>query len=75
MVTNMVRLKEVLVEGEKYYFSLSFDIDDFIGDGIYWLQVYDQEMNELLDTPFASSLGLSESWIEEAKKVIKSHQT
>ena len=74
MEVNMTKLKQVLVEEKKFYLSLSFDIDDFIGDGIYWLQVYDQKMNELLDIPFASSLRLSKNWIKEAKNIVKNHQ-
>jgi len=32
----VVKLKTALVEEEEFYFSLSFDIDDFIGDGVWW---------------------------------------
>ncbi|MEW6620464.1 MAG: hypothetical protein AB1422_14205 [bacterium] len=39
------KLKQILIEGERFYFSLSFDIDDFIGDGVWWLQIYDDKDN------------------------------
>ena len=39
----MSKLKSISIEGEKFFFGLSFDIDDFIGDGIWWLQVYDNQ--------------------------------
>lgn len=71
----MPGLKQVTINGEKFLCSLSFDIDDFIGDGIYWFQVYDQEMNKIFDAPFASSLGLSKNWIGDAKDIIKNFQS
>ena len=74
MEVNMTKLKPVLVEEERFYLGLSFDIDDFIGDGIFWLHTYDQEMNKVLDVPFASSLGLNENWIEDAKHIIENYQ-
>lgn len=39
--------KSVLVEGEKLYLGLSFDIDDFIGDAIFWLHSCNQSAREL----------------------------
>jgi len=42
---------------EDFSYSLSFDIDDFIGDGIWWLQVYDSGKKLIYDKPFASSKG------------------
>ena len=54
----MIELKSILVEGEHFFYSLSFDItDDFIGDGVYWLQIYDDQKRMLYDKPFASSRG------------------
>ncbi len=50
------KLKQILVEGEKFYFNLSFDIDDFIGDGIWWMQIYDDKLSSVYDKPFASSM-------------------
>jgi len=48
-------LKPVVFEDEKYFFSLSFDINDFVGDGVWWLQVYDSNQNLVYDKPFAPS--------------------
>jgi hypothetical protein len=31
-------------------------------------------MNKILDVPFASSLGLNENWIEDAKHIIENYQ-
>jgi len=42
---------------EDFSYSLSFDIDDFIGDGVWWLQVYDSDEKLIYDKPFASSKG------------------
>ncbi len=52
----MNQLKQIIIKEEKFYYSLSFDIDDFIGDGIWWLQIYDVDLNCIIDRPFASSL-------------------
>jgi hypothetical protein len=51
----MPKLKAVFIEGEKFFVSLSFDIDDFIGDGVWWLQIYDDNQEIIYDKPFASS--------------------
>ena len=48
-------MKKVRVFGDNYYFKLSFDINDFIGDGIWWLQVFDNYHELLIDTPIKSS--------------------
>lgn len=53
----MAKLKPVLIERERFFYSLSFDIDDFIGDGIWWLQIYDSKQNIIYDKHFASSMG------------------
>ncbi len=53
----MTELKSILVEEECFFYSSSFDIDDFIGDGVYWLQIYDEQKRMLYDKPFASSRG------------------
>jgi len=53
-----IKLGSLYVEGEKYYVSFSFDIDDFIGDGIWWLQIYDGNHNFIYEKPFASSMGV-----------------
>ena len=53
----MGKLEMVTMKEEVYYYSLSFDIDDFYGNGIYWLQVYDNEKRMIYDKPFASSRG------------------
>lgn len=51
----MPKLKAISIEGEKFFASLSFDIDDFIGDGIWWLQIYNDKREIIYDKPFASS--------------------
>lgn len=53
----MSKLEPFIIEGEKFFYSLSFDIDDFIGDGIWWIQFYDGNRNLICDEPFASSRG------------------
>ena len=51
------KLKQVLIEGEIFFYGFSFDIDDFIKDGIWWLQIYNDDQNLIYDKPFASSIG------------------
>jgi len=52
----MAELKQVIIGEEKFFYSLSFDIDDFIGDGIWWLQIYDSNQNIIYDRPFTSNV-------------------
>ena len=52
----MTKLKSKVVNGDKFFYSVSFDIDDFIGDGVWWLQIYDGDRNKIYDKPFASSM-------------------
>lgn len=52
----MAKLKQISTKGEKFYYTFSFDIDDFIGDGIWWLQIYDKDRSLLYDNPYASSM-------------------
>ena len=56
MIKTMNKLNLILVDEEQYSYSLSFDIDDFIGDGIWWLQIYDSDKQMIYDKPFASSM-------------------
>lgn len=53
----MGQLKSIKIGREDFFYSLSFDIDDFIGDGIWWLQLYDRDKRLIYDKPFASSRG------------------
>lgn len=53
----MKKLKRLNIEGEEFYYLFSFDIDDFIGDGVWWLQIYDSHKNLIYDKPFAPSVG------------------
>jgi hypothetical protein len=62
------KLKKVLVRGEKFLYSLSFDIDDFIGDGIWWLQIYNSNRSLVYDKPFASSMSKIDT--SQIKKII-----
>lgn len=41
-----------------FYYTCSFDIDFFVGDGVFWLQIYDSRGRILVDIPYASSRGL-----------------
>ena len=57
-------------ERAKYYIiSFSFDIDDFVGDGIWWLQIHDSDHNLMYDKPFASSMGILSK--KKARRIIK----
>jgi len=63
--------KSIIVDGAKYLLKLSFDIDDFIGDGIFNLEVYNNKGESELEMPFASSRGLPQEWWIEAKEAFK----
>jgi len=52
---KMAKLRKVEIEEEDFFYSLSFDIYDFIGDGVWWLQVYDSDKQMIYDKPFAAS--------------------
>jgi len=65
----MPKLEPIYVEDERYYISLSFDIDDFIGDGIWWLQIYDSQQNKVYDKSFATSM--SKLDFRQVKEVIR----
>lgn len=52
----MSKLKDITIDGEKFFYSISFDIDDVIGDGIWWLQIYDDNLTLIYDRQFASSM-------------------
>lgn len=61
----MPKLKSLFIEGEKFFICMSFDVDDFIGDGIWWLQIYSENQEMIYDKPLASSRGyLSKSRIK-----------
>jgi len=63
--------KSILVDGAKYLLKLTFDVDDFVGDGIFNLEVYNNKGRKELEMPFASSRGLPQKWWIEAKEVFK----
>ncbi len=63
------KLYPVYVEAEKYYTTFSFDIEDFIGDGVWWLQIYDVNYNLIYDKPFASSMGILDK--KKVRSIIK----
>ena len=63
----MPELIPIIIKCEKFFFNLSFDIDDFIGDGIWWLQIYDDNRNLIYDKPFASSI----SKIDKQKIIVE----
>ncbi|MDP2729762.1 MAG: hypothetical protein Q8O55_04710 [Dehalococcoidales bacterium] len=65
----MPKLKSKVVNGDKFFYSGSFDIDDFIGDGVWWLELYDSHRNKIYDKPFASSMG--KSGMYRIKDIIK----
>jgi hypothetical protein len=63
--------KFTTVDGEEYLLKLTFDIDDFIGDGIFNLEVYNDKGEMEVRSPFASSIGLPQKWWIDARKVLK----
>ncbi len=63
--------KSIVVDGEEYLLKLTFDIDDFIGDGIFNLDVYNHKNEGEFVIPFASSRGLPQKWWVEAKEAFK----
>jgi len=65
----LTELKHVFIEGKKFHYTLSFDIDDFIGDGVWWLQIYDSNRNLRYDKPFASSFSMINK--KKIRKIIK----
>jgi len=70
--THMPKLEKAFIEGEKFYYNFSFDIDDFIGDGIWWLQIYDINHCLIYDIPFASSMfNFDEKVRKQVRKIIK----
>jgi len=64
--------KSIVIDEARYLLRLAFDIDDFIGDGIFNLEVYNDKGERELETPFASSRGLPQKWWVEAKEVFRS---
>ena len=66
--------KSITVDGVRHLLKLTFDIDDFVGDGIFNLEVYENKGVRELEMPFASSRGLSQEWWTEAKEVFKSER-
>jgi hypothetical protein len=67
------KVKRIMVERDVYFYSFSFDIDDFIGDGIWWLQIYDNQRRMIYDKPFASSQATRKDKLnfKEMRKIIK----
>ena len=51
-----VKLKKCFIQEELFYYSTSFDINDFAGEGYFWLQIYDKDKNMLFDQPFRSAI-------------------
>jgi len=68
----MSKIEPLYVNDEKYYISFSFDIDDFIGDGIWWLQIYDNQQNKIYDKPFAASM--SKLDLQQVKKIVRNER-
>ena len=66
--------KSITVDGVRYLLKLTFDIDDFVGDGIFNLEVYDNKGGRELGMPFASSRGLPQKWWIEAREFFKSER-
>lgn len=65
----MPKVIPLSIEEEVFLLGLSFDIDDFIGDGIWWLQIYDKNRELIYDEPFASSRGKLD--MQQIKEIIK----
>jgi hypothetical protein len=64
--------KPIEIDGARYLLRLTFDIDDFIGDGVFNLEVCNDKGGRELETPFASSRGLPREWWIEAREVFRS---
>lgn len=65
----MPELSPISIDDEKFCFSFSFDIDDFIGDGIWWLQIYNNHRSLIYDEPFTSSMGMLDK--RKVRRIIK----
>ncbi|HAS04239.1 MAG TPA: hypothetical protein DCR71_00470 [Dehalococcoidia bacterium] len=52
---DILQMKFKIVQGEKFFYTISFDIDDFIGDGIWWIEIFNVNGKMICDKPFASS--------------------
>jgi len=65
----MPELVPLSIEEDQFLYSLSFDIDDFIGDGIWWLQIYNRNRELIYDEPFAFSR--DKLHIQRIRKTIK----
>lgn len=63
------KLKHIIIGSERFFVSFSFDIDDFTNDGVWWLQIYDEDKNLVYDKPFANSLGKLK--MKKVRKIIK----
>jgi len=53
--TDILQMKSKIVQGEIFFYTISFDIDDFIGDGVWWLEIFNVHGKIVYDKPFASS--------------------
>ncbi len=65
----MSELTSIVVGCEEFFISFSFDIDDFVGDGIWWLQIYDGHRKLIYDEPFINSNSRKE--MQKVKKIIR----
>lgn len=63
--------KSTTVDGERYLLKLTFDIDDFVGDGVFNLEIYNYKGEMEIRIPFASSRGLPQKWWTEAEEVLE----
>jgi len=53
----MKQQRKIHINEETYFCDLSFDItDEYVGEGIWWLQIYDREKTMIWDRTFASGL-------------------
>ena len=65
----LTKLRHISIEGEKFLCSISFDVDDLIGDGIWWLQIYNCNHDLIYDKPIASSMGTADK--KKIEEIIK----
>ena len=66
---NLNKVKQIVIKGEIFYYSLSFDIGKYDG-GLWWLQIYDDKKQLIYDQPFA--IAFEEIDKKKIKKTIMS---
>jgi hypothetical protein len=52
---NLPKMKRITFLHRDYYYSISFDVNDFLGDGTFYLQLFDGNKRLIYDKPYANS--------------------